>query len=373
MYTGTVLGDPQVAPTVAPTTTTALVRHLQCSDAQLAQATTSAGRSLGAAEVRTILEEAVREAVKLAREGAGPISGQRAKFFEAVFSVPPGWHPSGVNWVLGGVIRKRLTLAATLLTSRTIRFSCFGWPWPSATPDAPDAYLVRAEGGVYRVGLGTKFWRLLQTDDRASMACGILGAALRISFGDLVRLTPNAKPKNLSYCYMRYVLHVSGRMIPVWIGDGCPIPPARWNRLMPSPAESGPPTTSPNPAPPPPVKPPRLRLTDEEIERILGRKIIDPISDHIDGIIRQAVPTGIARPSLGDQLKRKLDEGADSVSSRLGVPQKYRKYVRKIARGAAEKGSKLIVEEGLKEIGVDNKEAIEAVWGVVERVAKEKP
>jgi hypothetical protein len=318
-----------------------------------------------------MLDQAVSGALKLARDGAVPVVGQRAALFEAVFGVRPAWHPAGAAWTLGGVVKKRLTLAAQLLSSGTVRISCFGWPWRDPNPDQPETYLVRAEGGKYRIGLGHKFWRFAPSNDRTSMECAMLGAALRIAFGDLIRFSPGAQPKNLSYCYMRYVLHLAGRTIPNWIGAGCPIPPDRWNRLMPAPPQQPPaPPATPTPTP---TKPPRLRLTDDELERILGRKLTDPLSDHVDWIISQVQPTGIARPSLGDQIKRKLGEGVDSVSSRLGVPQKYRKYVRQVAEGAAKKGSKLIVEEGLREIGVGSKEAIEAVWGVVERVAKESP
>jgi len=58
---------------------------------------------------------------------------------------------------------------------------------------------------------------------------------------------------------------------------------------------------------------------------------------------------------------------------RAGYRPGLRKYVRQAARGAAKTGSKLVVEEGLRKMGLDSKEAIEAVWATVERVARETP
>jgi hypothetical protein len=55
-------------------------------------------------------------------------------------------------------VKKRLTLAAQLLSSGSVRISCFAWPWLDPIPDQPETYLVRAEGGKYRIGLGHKFW-----------------------------------------------------------------------------------------------------------------------------------------------------------------------------------------------------------------------
>lgn len=42
-------------------------------------------------------------------------------------------------------------------------------------------------------------------------------------------------------------------------------------------------------------------------------------------------------------------------------------------RGAAKTGAKLVIEEGLRKMGLDSKEAIDAVWATVERVARESP
>ncbi len=72
-------------------------------------------------------------------------------------------------------------------------------------------------------------------------------------------------------------------------------------------------------------------------------------------------------------MKRKLDDAVDRTSERLGVPPRLRKYVRQAAQGAAKTGSKLVVEEGLRKMGLDSKEAIEAVWATVERVARDTP
>ncbi len=359
------LGDPPAAP--APRA----LRQILCSAAQLGTVTSILVKPSSAAEIQAAVQQAAAGALSLARAGTASTAGQGAALFEAVFGVPPAWHPAGATWMLGGVVRKRMMLAAKLLSSGSVSISCFGWPWPDPHPDTPDAYIVRAIGGKYRIGLGRTFWKAVRDGDTESAEAALLAAALRIYFGELIRFATGGKSKNQAHCYLRYALHLARRTIPLWIGDGCPIPPARWNRLMP--AAAGQPV-SPTPSQTPvPAKPVRLRLTDEELERILRRKLTDPLSDHINWVISQVPPTGIARPTLGEQLKKKLREGVDDVSSRLGVPQKYRKYVQQVAEGAVKKGSKLVVEEGLKRIGVGSEEAIEAVWGVVERTAKESP
>lgn len=365
------LGDPPAVRAASPARSGRAMRQIQCSATQLERVNEILGKKSSAAEMQTLLQQAVDDAANLGRGGAVPIAGQRAALFEAVFGVPASWHPAGAPWVLGGVVRKRMALAAKLLSSGSVWISCFGWPWPDPSPDTPETYVLRATGGKYRIGLGRKFWDAVRDRDSASVDSALLAAALRIYFGNLIRFSPGARPKNLSYCYMRYALYVAGRQIPAWIGAGCPIPPSRWNRLMPSPPAG--PAPAPAPDAPTPAPPPRLRLTDEELERILGGKPTDPLSAHIDWIISQVPPTAAARPTLGEQLKRKLGECIDRVSSRLGVPQRYRKYVRQVAEGATKKGSKLVVEEGLRRMGLDSAEAIEAVWGTVERMTQESP
>jgi hypothetical protein len=332
------------------------------------------GQSLSAEEVQDLLQRTVDGAARLARTAAAPVVGDRAKLFEAVFDRSPLWRPPGAPWVLGGVVRKRFRLAAELLSSGTLWIGCFGLPGPAVgrERDEPDGYILRAIDGIYRIGLGRRFWDLVRDGDTASAEAALLVAALRVAFGLLIRFQRPGPPKNRGFCYMRYALYVAGRTIPGWIGSGCPIPPSRWNRLMPTPAV---PATPPAPSGSGPTSTPpiRLRLSDEELERILGRPLTDPLSDHINWVIRQVPPTGAANPTLGDRLKRKLGEKVDEVSERLRVPPRLRKYVRQVAEGAARKGAKLVVEEGLRRIGIDSAEAIEAVWGTVERATQESP
>jgi hypothetical protein len=186
-------------------------------------------KSLSADELWVLAQEAVKGAIQLAR-GAAAVSGpKQAALFEAVFAVPPSWHPAGASWLLGGVVRKRMELAAKLLASGTLSIRCFG---SDMLPDDPTSYFVRARGERYRIDLGALFWEAVRDGDRDTVDAGIVAAALKIAFGDLIRFAPGAAPKNQSYCYMRYALHLAGRKIPDWIARGCPIPPDRWNRLM---------------------------------------------------------------------------------------------------------------------------------------------
>jgi hypothetical protein len=185
--------------------------------------------SLGAEALRAKVQEAVRGGIQLAAGAAAASGPKQAALFEAVFGVSPSWHPAGANWLLGGVVRKRMELAARLLSGGSIRYQCFG---SELRPDEPGTYFVRAEGEQYRIGLGARFWESVRDGDRETAEVVILAAALKIAFGDLIRFAPGAATKNQAYCYLRYALHLAGRTIPLWVASGCPIPPDRWNRLM---------------------------------------------------------------------------------------------------------------------------------------------
>ncbi|MGH8588468.1 MAG: hypothetical protein ACREXX_03735 [Gammaproteobacteria bacterium] len=345
--------------------------RIDCSDVQLQGIARIVGRPVSADEVGSTVRQAITGAIGLSRAAAVAVVGKQARLFEAVFGLPPGWHPAGVSWRVGGVVRKRFELAARLLASGSVRFSCFGWSSPPSADDTPEKYYIRAIGDKYRIGLGQHFWESVRDNDRESADAALVAAALRVAFGQLIRFTKDAKTKNRAYCYLR--LFSAGRKIPSWLGSGCPVPPDRWNRLMPPPGPTAAPPAVPPGSPAAPTKPPRLRHTDEELERILGIKPADPLAAHIDWIISQVPPTAAARQTLGDLLKRKLDDAVDRASERLGVPPRIRKYVRQAAQGAVKTGSKLVVEEGLRKMGLDSKEAIEAVWATLERVAKETP
>jgi hypothetical protein len=366
------LEDPPPGPAVAPAPARKPLRRIRCTAAELEKVNQILGKTHSADEIQSLIQRAVDGGILLGRGAAVPVVGQRAKLFESVFGVAPSWHPAGAGWVLGGVVKKRFEMAAKLLSSGTLWFSCFGLPWRDVFRgvDDPNDYILNAAGGIYRVGLGKRFWDAVRDGDTETAESAMLGAGLRVAFGKLIQFGSPRHTKNNGYCYMRYALHLAGRTIPVWLGNKCPIPPDRWNRLMPSPTSTPPASTT---TTPPPARPIRLRLTDEELEQILGRKLGDPLSEHINWIIQQVPPTAKAQPTLGDQLKRKLGEKVDQVSDRLGVPQRLRKYVRQVAEGAAKKGAKLVVEEGLKKMGIESSEAIEAVWGTVERVTQESP
>lgn len=364
------LADPVVATDPGSAAPTRALRKLLCSSAQLQKVNQILGKELRADELQGLLQQAVDGAASLARGGALPLVAQRAALFEAVFGLTPTWHPAGAQWVLGGVIRKRMRLAAGLLSGGSLLISCLGWPWGDLGPDSPESYFVRATENKYRIGLGTRFWEAVRDQDTESTEGGLLAAALKIAFGDLIRFRPEGATKNLAVCYLRYALHVAGRKIPGWFGDGCPIPPARWDRLMPSPA----PSSQAEPAPASSAtKPLKLRLTDEELERILGGKPADPLSARIDWIISQVPPTPAARPPLKDLLRKALDERLDQVMNRTGVPKRLQPYIRKAAHGAVERGSKLVLEESLNQLGVTDPTVVKAIGGVVDRVGEESP
>jgi hypothetical protein len=326
------------------------------------------GQSLPADELRALVQKAMDGATRLARNAAVPIGAAQAPFFEAVFGVPPSWHPTGASWVLGGVVRKRMELAVNLLSGGSLWVYCFGY---DLQPDTPETYFVRAAGERYRIGLGVPFWEAIRDGDMESAESGLLAAALRIAFGDLIGFKPGAAPKNLAYCYARYALHLSGRKIPGWVAKGCAIPPDRWHRVMPAPSQvpsSGAPP-SPSPVPVRPIP----RLSDEDLERILGFKPADPLSARIDWVISQVPPTQAARPPLKDLVRKKFDEGLNDVMSKVGVPKKLRPYVTKAAHGALERGSKVVLKEGLNQLDITSSEVVEAVGGFIDQTLSLSP
>ena len=165
-----------------------------------------------------------------------------------------------------------------------------------------------------------------------------------------------------------FAFTLAGLEIPTWL-----VNPYKWKEptgLAPTPQAQPPPTGSGSGTPP---RPPRLRLTDEELERILGGKPKDPLDARIDWIISQVLPTKAARPPLKDLVRQKFNEKLDQTMNRVGVPKRLQPYVRKAAHGALERGSKLVLEESLQQMGVTDKETIEAITGTVERLGQESP
>jgi hypothetical protein len=213
----------------APPVATGPVRKFSRTAEQVEKVNQILKSSLSAEDLRAKVEEAVSGGIQLANGVVAATGPKQAALFEAVFGVSPSWHPAGANWLLGGVVRKRMELAAKLLSGGSIRYQCFG---SELQPDDPTKYFVRAEGEQYRIGLGARFWESVRDGDRESADLAMLAAALKIAFGDLIRFAAGAATKNQAYCYVRYALHLADRKIPVWVASGCPIPPDRWNRLM---------------------------------------------------------------------------------------------------------------------------------------------
>src|SRR5262245_38388235 len=113
---------------VVPTTVS--VRHLLCTNADLAAISAVVGRAVSSAEVRAAITAAVEEAVRLLlaaaqplsqpRPGSGPGVIMRQNFQEAFTVVPefvPTWRPAGAKWDRGAVVRERLRCAARILAN----------------------------------------------------------------------------------------------------------------------------------------------------------------------------------------------------------------------------------------------------------------
>jgi hypothetical protein len=358
------IGGPAAAPVASP------VRHFHCSSTQVAEIERLIGQSFTPAQVRGTISASAGEAAYLARQAGAKLrskpTGNLEPLFVECFGVRPAyvpaWRPGGQKWNVGGVVRARYESAAKILLGGSIHYSCLGWPWKIGRVDDPATYRARLRAGMYRMGLGAKLWTDWKAVGSVTPVAAILGGALIIYFGPLLTSRAGVAKTVSVYGYLRFALAANDIEPPAWVRTpGADLPP-------PAPATQ---TTGPSSGSrAPPV---RLRLTDEELERILGGKPADPLAARIDWIIQQVPPTRAARPPLKDLLRKKFDESLDRAMERTGVPKRLRPYVRKAAHGAIEKGSKLVIEESLNQMGVTAPEAVEAIRGAIERVGQESP
>ena len=345
------------------------VRHFHCTAAHVAGIERLIGQAFTAAQVRETISASAGEAAYLARQAGSKLGGKRTATLESLFvdcfgvrpDHVPAWRPAGQAWTMGGVVRARYGSAAKILSGGSIHYSCLGWPWKLGRPDDPAVYRTRVRAGMYRMGVGAKLWQDWKALGSASPVAAILGGALIIYFGPRLTSKPGAARTVNVYGYLRFALEANDIEAPAWVLSGG------------ADAAASAPSTPSTPAPGASLPPIRLRLTDEELERILGHKPADPLAARIDWIIRQVPPTRAARPPLKDLVRKKFDEQLDRVMDRTGVPKRIRPYVRKAAHGAIEKGSKLVLEESLEQLGVTAPGTIDAIRGTIERLSQESP
>src|SRR6476646_5932857 len=118
-----------------------LVRHLVCTNADLAEVSRVVGRLMSAADVQTAISNAVTEAVRLLLNAAQPLTNPRPQasaiegrklrqnFLDAFGVEPefvPTWRPAGQTWDRGAVVRERLRCAARILSNGSLRYHCWG-------------------------------------------------------------------------------------------------------------------------------------------------------------------------------------------------------------------------------------------------------
>jgi len=217
---------------VVPTTVS--VRHLLCTNADLAAISAVVGRAVSSAEVRAAITAAVEEAVRLLlaaaqplsqpRPGSGPGVIMRQNFQEAFTVVPefvPTWRPAGAKWDRGAVVRERLRCAARILANGSIRYRCWG-PLSCrdfSTPWEP-GHWARVRAGELRICFGAAFWRAFRDGRTAELASTILHEAIHIYF-TTVGDTRERGPFGLAACYERFVLLMNGLPLPDFVLTEC--------------------------------------------------------------------------------------------------------------------------------------------------------
>ncbi|MCI0658036.1 MAG: hypothetical protein L0170_13370 [Acidobacteria bacterium] len=334
--------------------TPAAVRHFTCAEAIRATLSQAAGRDLSMAELRQSLEQAVRlttEAIAravadLARSARGP---QAVSAFQDAFGLlptfVPSWRPAGQRWDLGDVVHRRLQRAREILAGGSIRFVCTNET--SVSSGAP---------GRYTIALGPHFWQWVHEGKSNGMIWALLSPALRIYFGPRLQHQAVGVRRERIPCYGYFVLSRAG--LPLGdtrgfcTGDGSSPTPA------PTPAAGAPQSSGGAPAP-------KIDLFPQEVfERVVG-----PPPSSLDLAIDQAIREAESgsRPQLSRTTQTKLGFGSlfDRVLERTRIPASLRPLARKLTQAAAEKGSELLFDRGMDELGIRG-EAREAIRAVLE-------
>lgn len=212
------------------------LRRLVCTaaDRTAIGAALGLGRDATAAEVRTIITDAVRRAVVLIARAAAPLRRPRAaavagetmrlRFRDAFGTAPeffPTWRPAEQTWDRGAVVRERLRCAAKIMSEGDIEFVCWG---PGSCPFefdwGPGTWAVVLPG-QYRICLGARFWRASREGDADGLATTLLHECLHIYF-DTIRHRLERGPYNTAACYERYVLVANGLAVPDAVSMPCP-------------------------------------------------------------------------------------------------------------------------------------------------------
>jgi hypothetical protein len=215
--------------------TEVLVRHLFCTNADLAEVSRVVGRPMSAADVRTAITNAVAEAVRLLLQAAQPLTLPRPQsgtsegrtlrqdFLDAFGVEPefvPNWRPAGQKWDRGSVVRERLRCAARILSNGSMRYQCWG---PLSCRDFVRAWVpghfARVRGGELRMCFGEAFWVAFR-DSQNDIAATILHEALHIYFGTIGD-TRERGPFGFAACYERFVMLVNRLPLSQFIIDNC--------------------------------------------------------------------------------------------------------------------------------------------------------
>ena len=227
------------------------LRRFVCTAADRTAIGAALGRDVTAAEVRTIITNALRRAVFLIARAAAPLRRPRAtgaagepmrlRFRDAFGTAPefvPTWRPAGQTWDRGAVVRERLRCAAKIMSEGDIEFICWGpLSCPFAYAWAATTWAV-VEAGKYRICLGARFWRASREGDVDGLATTLLHECLHIYF-DTIRHRLERGPYNTAACYERYVLVANGLPVPDGVSGPCRSQIPMGDFPLPSPRASG--------------------------------------------------------------------------------------------------------------------------------------
>jgi hypothetical protein len=212
-----------------------LVRHLFCTNADLAEVSRVVGRPMSANDVRTAITNSVAEAVNLLLRAAQPLTFPRPQsgtsegrilrqdFLDAFGVEPefvPNWRPAGQKWDRGSVVRERLRCAARILSNGSIHYRCWG---PLSCRDFVRAWVpghfARVRVGELRMCFGEAFWVAFR-DNQNDVVATIVHEALHIYFGTIGD-TRERGSFGFAPCYERFVMLTNRLPLSQFIIDNC--------------------------------------------------------------------------------------------------------------------------------------------------------
>jgi hypothetical protein len=216
-------------------TSPAIVRHVICSAADLAEISRVVGRAMTAADVRAAITTPVQQAIRLLLAAAAPLRPRPApgtperdtldyNFRDAFGVTPdfvPSWRPAGQTWDRGAVVRERLRCAARILSNGSMRYHCWG---PLSCRDFPERWSPLNFAKVFpeqlRMCFGEHFWFAFR-QGRNDVAGTLLHEALHIYFR--VVDDPPHSPNRFgnAYCYERFVSLMNRLPLPPLVTESC--------------------------------------------------------------------------------------------------------------------------------------------------------